>query len=86
MCLHSGIDVLERHNHSLDLYTAIKFNLDIVDNELIIKLSTESIIKKAKIEFSKNIINNSTVEVITKLSGKAAYRSVYKKPPIAIMA
>ena len=115
MCLHSGIAVLERHNHSLDLYTddtrytplgsdatvvygykdlkiknnydtPIKFNLDIVDNELIIKLSTESIIKKAKIEFLKNTINNSTVEVITKLSGKTAFRSIYKKPPIAIMA
>ena len=114
MCLSSNIDVIERHNHSLDLYTdesrytplgsdatvvygykdlkiknnydsPIKFNLKIVDNELIIKLSTESIIKKAKVEFLKKKEDKSTVEVITKLSGKTAYKSVYKKTDLPII-
>jgi len=107
-CLQSDIDIIERHNHSLDLYndetrytplgtdatvvygykdlkiknnydSPIKINFEIVENELVLKLSTNSAFKKKKVEFLKKDITNSAVEVTTKLDGAVKSKSIYKK-------
>jgi vancomycin resistance protein VanW len=108
MSLYAKLEVLERHNHSLDFYNdetrfaplgsdatvafgykdlkirnnlkiPIKFEFSIVENDIIINLMSSDLIKKNKVEFKENKIDETFIEVETIINNEVVNKSKYKR-------
>ncbi len=108
MAIIAKLEIIERHNHSVDLYTdltrfaplgtdatvvygnkdlrirnnyhfPIKFQLDVIDNILIINLLSTCFVEQHEIQFNHQLENDKTVVLLKYESGEIISQSVYKK-------
>jgi vancomycin resistance protein VanW len=105
--LLANLEILERYNHSVDIYTdetrftplgsdatvayghkdlkirnnldaPIRFNFSLTDKHLKIKLMHSSSIPTNLIEFTKNQVDDNTIEILTKINAEVVTKSIYK--------